>query len=282
MAKIQLVTDSTSGIPTKFLKKFKIESVPINIIWDGQTFADGIDLQREEFFERMRTSYHVPSTAAPSPRAFGDAFDRMGEKGESILAILMSRELSSTIQTAEIAAKHRTEKDIHIWDSGSISMGLGFQVLLAARAIAKGADLVDVMDLLRQTRQRTGVLLTVESLDYLRRGGRLSRSQYLMANAIGYRPILEVRGGPMTASDRGRSQRAVWARMIDLVEERSGGERPLRLAVGYTDNIEEGQAFAKQIERELKPEELIFFPVSQANSVHGGSGTLGLSYLFGV
>lgn len=282
MAKIQLVTDSTSGIPQELLEQLNIETVPINIIWDGQTFADGVDLSREDFFARMRTAYHVPSTAAPTPGAFHDLFERLGKGGNTILAVLMAREFSSTIQTAEIAAKLQAEQEIVVWDSQSISMGLGFQVLAAARALAQGKNLDDVLSMLRRLRKRSGLFITVEDLNFLRRGGRLSRSQYLVANAIGYRPILEVRGGPMLSSDRVRGQRALRARMVDLVEERVGGERPLRVAVGYTDNKAEAASFLQQVEQELKPDEALLFPVSQANSVHGGPGALGISYSFGV
>jgi DegV family protein with EDD domain len=281
MAKIQIITDSTSSLPKKLLKEFNISTVPINIVWDGQVFADGIDLSREEFFERMRTAYQMPTTAAPTPGAFHEVFDRLGNNGESVLAILMAREFSSTIQTAEIAAKLQNDKNISMWDSHSISMGLGFQVLAAARAVARGSDMDEVIAMLRILRRRSGVFITVNDMSFLRRGGRLSRSQYLMANVIGYQPILEVNGGPMTSVDRARSDRAARARMMDLVEERTGGVRPLRLAIGYTDNKAEGEAFLQQAEQELKPDEILLFPVSQANSVHGGPGLLGISYSAG-
>ncbi len=282
MNSVQIVTDSTSAFPSAFVEQFSIEVVPISINWEGETYLDGLDLTREEFFHRLRSSYEMATTAAPTPGQFMRAFKQAGRPGKPILAILMGEEFSSTVRTARIAKESLPELDITVFDTHSLSMGLGFQVLAAARAADKGASMEELLDLLHQLRERTGVLMTVEDLDYLRRGGRLSRAQWLMAKSLGMKPILEVRAGPIEAVDRARSEREVRARLFDLLEARVGDQRPLRFAVGYSDNQPVAEHLKRLLEVEFEPDELFTFPISQANSAHGGPGTIGISYCVGV
>ena len=282
MAKIQILTDSTSAIPIKLLKKFKIETVPVNIFWDGQTFADGIDLKREVFFKRMRTSYETPLTAAPTPGAFNKAFEKLGKKEGPILAILMGNEFSSTLQTAKLAAELHADKEIVIWDSHSMAMGMGFQVLAAVRAVSAGKNLRDILEILKKLKNRSGVLLSVDDLKALRSGGRLSVAQYLIANAMRIKPLLEVRAGPVVAVDQIRRGRDMDTRMLNLLRERVGKERPLRVAVGYSDNKDKAEILVKMLKADFDLEELMLVPISQANCVHVGIGALGISYSYGI
>ncbi len=282
MAKIQILTDSTSAIPQNLLKKFKIETVPINIIWDGQTFADGIDLERDEFFARLRNSFHAPSTAAPTPGAFSQAFEKLGKKDGPILAILMGNEFSSTLQTATLAAGLHADKEIVIWDSQSMAMGMGLQVLAAVRAAADGKKLKEILEILKILKNRSGVLLSVDDLKTLRSGGRLTMAQYLIANAMRTNPLLEVRAGPVMAVDQMPSPRDVQIRMLDLLMERVGKNRPLRVAVGYSDNKDKAEVLVDKLKADFDLEELMLVPISQANCVHVGIGALGISYSYGI
>lgn len=282
MSGIQIVTDSTSAFPEKLIQEYDIQVVPIGINWEGKTYLDGIDLPRDEFFQRMKSTYEMPTTSAPMPGQFKLTFERAGQEGKPILAILMGEEFSSTVRTASIAKEALPELDITVFDTHSISMGLGFQVLAAARAAEEGTLLEDILAMLENMVDKTGVLLAVKDIDFLRRGGRLNRAQWTMAKALGQKPILEVRAGPIEAVDRARSERGVRARIFDLLEKRAGDQRPLRLAVGYSDNQSVAESVMRQLDEEFQPDELFVFPISQANSVHGGAGTYGVAYCVGV
>ena len=159
---------------------------------------------------------------------------------------------------------------------------MGFQVLAAARAAAKGASLAECLALAAQARQRSGVYFVVDTLEFLHRGGRIGGGARFLGTALNLKPILEVRAGRIEAIERVRTQRKAFNRLLELVAERVSGSQPIRIGILDAKAPESAQYVREQIEQIFHPEELISSPVSPVIGTHAGPGTIGIAFLTGM
>src|SRR5574339_514926 len=179
MSKIALVTDSTTYMPPELVKKYDISVAPQVLIWGDQTYQDGVDIESREFFARLKTARIMPTTSQVAVVSFQEIFQDRVSKDFEVLALLVSSKLSGTVQSA-VQAKElmgTAGEKIHIVDSQSVAMALGFQVLAVARAIEAGAGLPDAIALAQKACDYTGVYFTPETLEFLHRGGRIGGAQ---------------------------------------------------------------------------------------------------------
>ena len=278
MAKTAFVTDSTAYIPASQVKQFDITVIPQVLIWDEQTLLDGIDIQPTAFYERMRESKTMPTTSQATIGAFKEAFEPLVEAGRPILAILISNKLSGTIQSAEQAKAEFPEATIVIIDSEAAAMAMGFQVLAAARAAGEGKSFEEVTEIARQAKLQTGVVLVVDTLEYLHRGGRIGGASRLLGTVLNLKPILELQDGVIEAVDRVRTRSKAQARLLDILEERIDGRPNLRLAVVHAAAEQQARELLEVAANRLNPMETVFSEVSPVVGAHVGPGTLGLCY----
>ena len=173
MSKVAVVTDSTSYIPDNLLQKHHISVLPQVLIWGEQTFRDGVDIQPDEFYTRLKTAKVMPTTSQVTIGAFQEAFSRLAAEGYDILAVLVGEKLSGTLDSARQAMAMVPEARVELVDSASAAMALGFQVLAAARAADQGADLEECREMAEEAAQHTGVIFAVDTLEFLHRGGRI-------------------------------------------------------------------------------------------------------------
>ena len=166
MAKIAIVTDSSAYIPNSLLEGLPIFTIPLVVLWDGQTFLDGTDIQPAAFYERLKTSKTLPTTSQPSPKAFIDFYRPLLEQGYEILSIHISTKLSGTIDSANQAKQALKDKRIHVFDSTSASMGMGFQVLAAARLVSQGGTIKIVLALLEKARANSGAVFLLKHWNF--------------------------------------------------------------------------------------------------------------------
>ena len=195
--KFAIVTDSTAYIPSDHVKKHNITVTPQVLIWDNQTFRDGVDIGSDDFFSRLKTAKVMPSTSQVSPSSMQATFQPLVDQGYEVLGIFISSKLSGTLQSA-IQGKEMmgTAGDkVTLIDSQSTAMALGFQVLAAARALEAGASLKEVAALAEKAHEKTGVLFAVDTLEFLHRGGRIGGAQRYIGAALNLKPILELRNG---------------------------------------------------------------------------------------
>ncbi len=195
MGKVAIVTDSTAYIPNDLCMKNNITVAPQVLIWGEETLEDGVDIQPSEFYTRLANSKVVPTSSQVTPGSFHKIFSKLVEQEYDILAILISDVLSGTISSAMQAKLLFPGNKIEIVDSKSVAMGLGFVALTAGRAAVDGASLADCMAIAEKARENIGVVFTVETLEYLHRGGRIGGAQKLLGTALSLKPILEVTGG---------------------------------------------------------------------------------------
>jgi DegV family protein with EDD domain len=281
MSKVAIITDSTAYIPTNLVKENFIHVAPQVLIWGEEEFADGVDILPDEFYSKLSSAKVMPSTSQVTPKSFINLFSELSGQGYDILAILISEFLSGTISSAKQAKEMLPESRIEIIDSKTTAMALGFIALTAARAAKKGASLQECHSLVENARERVGVVFAVNTLEFLHRGGRIGGAQKFLASALNIKPILEVTGGRVEAVERVRTRSKSLARLVELVEERSRGQKPIRLATLHANCKEDAENILELASKQLQPVETILSEVSPVIGTHAGPGTVGLAFMAG-
>jgi DegV family protein with EDD domain len=236
MSKVAIVTDSTAYIPPELVSQYNLHVAPQVLIWGNEILRDGVDIQPEEFYTRLKTAKELATTSQVNPKSFYDIYKSLQEQDYEILTIVLSSHFSKTIESAEQAKEMVPNATIEIVDSKTTAMAMGFLVLAAARALADGASLLEAKALAEKARDHVGIVLAVETLEYLHRGGRIGGGARFLGTALNLKPILEVTGGRIEAVERVRTRSKSLARVAELIEERVGGRTPVRLATLHANS----------------------------------------------
>ncbi len=278
--KIAVVTDSTAYIPAEALGDLDIPTIPLWLIWGDERFRDGVDIDPPTFYRRLREAKTLPTTSQPSAGEFVDFFRRVAAENDTdtIVGAYISSGISGTVASAEMAKAQVPELDITIIDSLSASMGLGFVALAAARAAAAGGSLEKVIAAAEETRDGINLLLTVDTLEYLHRGGRIGGGKRFLGTALKIKPLLHLEDGRIEALTQVRTKRKAIAQMLDIVEERLGGRQMAEVSILDADSPEEGKAVAKQVQGRFGISKVYCAMVSPVIGTHVGPGTIGITF----
>jgi DegV family protein with EDD domain len=277
-----IVTDSTAYIPKNLVEQYQIHVVPNVVNWGTQTYRDGVDIQATEFFERLRKDPVQPTTAVASIGEFRDVYARAADSAEHVLGIHLSAKLSGTFSAAEQARALLTGKQITVLDSNATAMALGFVVLAAARAAAEGKSFAEVKAAAEATIPHVGLVFTVETLEFLRRGGRIGGAQAFLGGLLDMKPILELRDGRVEPVERMRTKKKAMDRVLDLIAEKTAGKSPVRLATLHAAAPQDAETLLSAAQKRLGAVETILSEVSPTVATHTGPGTVGLAYCAGA
>jgi DegV family protein with EDD domain len=282
MSKIALVTDSTAYIPKDIVSKYQITVAPQVLIWGDKTYLDGVDIQPDEFYTRLKTATVMATTSQVTIAAFRNIFNQLVEDGYEVLALLISEKLSGTIDSAVQARDLLPGMPIKIVDSQTTAMALGFQVLSVARAIEQGASMEECIALAEEARKNVGVVFAVDTLEFLHRGGRIGGAARFLATALNFKPILEVTGGRVEAIERVRTRSKSLQRVVEIIEERVAGRTPVRLATLHANAQEDALKILDMANARMQSVESIISEVSPVVGNHAGPGTVGLAFMAGM
>jgi len=282
MSKVAIVTDSSAYIPNDLVKEYTITVAPQVLIWGNESYDDGVDIQPTEFYTRLKNDKVMPSSSQVTPASFHKIYKRLLDEKYDILAILIADKLSGTIASAKQAKEFFPDAVIQIFDSNSTAMALGFQVLAVARALAKGASLEECLALAEKARDHTGVVFTVDTLEFLRRGGRIGGAAAFLGTALNIKPILELKDGRIEPIEKVRTRKKALDRLIELVEDRSGGRRPIRLATLHANAQSDAESVLETARVKFGAIESILSEVSPVIGTHAGPGTVGLAFMAGM
>ncbi|HLE13381.1 MAG TPA: DegV family protein [Anaerolineales bacterium] len=223
--KISIVTDSTCDIPYETADACSISIVPNLLVVDGKSIEDGKDFSRQGFYERLPGMRTFPTTASPSLAAFAEAYVRCFDQGaDAIISIQVSQKLSAVHNTASLAAQSFDGR-VHVFDSQNVSLGLGFQALAAAEAASAGLPLESVLARLEDIRRRVHLVAMLDTLEYVRRSGRVSWARASLGAFLNIKPFVEVRGGQVYSLGETRTRRKGIARLLELIEDLGALER---------------------------------------------------------
>jgi DegV family protein with EDD domain len=277
--KIAIVTDSTASIPAQACAGLKISVIPVWMLWDGENFRDGVDIQPEAFYQRLRRSKTLPTTSQPSPGEFVNFYQQVAAQGaDVIISVLVSSKISGTVASAQAAKAELPHLDIRIVDSHSTTMGLGLVVLAAARAVAEGRSADDVVALAERCSAGMQVLFVVDTLEYLFKGGRISGGKHLLGTALNIKPILHIQDGQIKPLTQARSKPKAIARVLEIAAERLAGREMAESAVVDVDSPAEGEMLAGMVKQHFAPASPLRAGVSPVVGTHAGPGTVGIAF----
>ena len=278
MAKIAVITDSTCTLPDDLVAKHHLGVAPQVVIWEGQTLYDGVDITPKQFYERLATASVMPTTSQATVAAFQKLFAPLVASGTPIVAVLISSKLSGTVQSALQAKQEFPNAKIEIIDSGHAGMSLGFQVLQTARKAESGASFDEVVAYAHKAKDHTGIMLVVDTLEFLHRGGRIGGAARLLGTVLNFKPLLEVQDGRIEPLERVRTRPKAYARILELVGEKVKGHSNIRLAAMHAAAEDDAKQLLAQAAATHHPIETVLSWATPAIGAHTGPGTVAIAY----
>lgn len=269
--RVRVVTDSTADLPREWIDQWGIQVVPLRFRLGEDTFRDGLDLPPETFYARLARSF--PTTSQPSVGLLKRFYEQAGAGGGEIVSIHLSSKLSGTCQAAQLAAD-QVDSRVVVFDSGQISMAVGWLVLAAAEAAREGRSLEEIVSLLEEMKGRVHIVGLIESLEHLRRGGRIGRIEALLGSLLGIRALFTLERGEAVLLERVRTRSLGLRRLVEYVATLE----PLdRAAVVHADAADAAQQVARTLAPLLPGRSIPVLPVGQVVASHVGPGAVGVA-----
>lgn len=283
MSKIAVITDSDSSLPHDLAGKYGIRQVPITIHFENENYTTGVDINDASVFELIDLHKKIPTTSAPPPSAFAQAYQAAFDDGaDAVVCICVSSAISGTFSAAQTACELFPEKEIRVLDSLNLTMCQGFMVLIAAEAAARGASLDEIEAAVSDARQRLHIFGALPTLKYLAMSGRVGKMVAGMADTFDIKPILTVREGKLEMLEKVRTQKKALLRVLELTSQTLAGGKAERMAIVHVNNLEGAENLRRMLCENLScPEDILVVEFSAGLSVHAGSGLVGVVFLAG-
>jgi DegV family protein with EDD domain len=270
---IRIVTDSTCDLPQEIIEKFGISVLPLYINIEDRGYLDGVDLTREQFYQQLPDWDPPPTTATPSTESFIKIYERLAVEGASeILSIHISISLSATVDVARAAAEHVKAIPVTVLDSRQLSLGTGFLVERAAIAASEGKSMQEILEVLEDQISRTHVFAALETLEFLRRSGRMNGAIAGIGSLLQIKPLLKMYDGEPT-SERVRTSNGATKRLLELLEEKVPIER---IALVHTHADEKARALLEHVQAKL-PKDIPSVDITPVIGAHIGPGAVGFT-----
>ncbi len=275
--KLGIVTDSTSDLPQHVIDEHGIEVVPAVLVMDGKSYADGKGISREEYYTRLPEMKEPPTTAAPSSGDFAERFQRLFDSGcDHILSIHAAVELTAIVSVARLAA-HDFRERITVLDSGSLTLGLGFQVLAAVQARIEGLSLEGILAAIRSAHERTKVIAALDTMEYLRRSGRVPGAVAALGGLLSIKPIVELLDGEVKPLGAVRTTRQAGERIYNSLRELGSLER---LAILHTNAEHRARQLLDELMETVSqsiPRDILMVNVTTVIGTHVGPNGVGFA-----
>jgi DegV family protein with EDD domain len=277
MSAIVLVTDSTATLPQELVQQYSIHVIPLHIMWDKTRYRDGIDIKPEEFYQRLRKSKTVPTTSGAVQGEFLQIFEELKGKVDGIVCILVSSDLSGAYSSAISAQKLFSEIPVEVIDSRLSTMAMGFGVIAAAKKAAEGTTMEQVVQAAKNILVKAHLFFYLDTLDYLRRGGRINFSAAVLANLLKVKPVLTLKDGIVIPVARPRTTTKAIETLLRLMKE-TITDTPLHVAVMHADSPDEAEYLKNEIAKRFRCSELLQTGFTPVMGAHTGPGIVGLAF----
>lgn len=269
---VKVVTDSVADLPPQVVNELGITVIPVNVRFGTEVYRDGVDLTAEQFYDRLVHGKTLPVTSVPSPGTFAEAYDKLAEETDEILAIIVSAKLSGTYEVAlqSIGLMERKCR-VEVIDSRWATMAQGFIVMKAARAAQAGASLDGLIEVVQKTMPRVDFLSTFDTLEYLKRGGRIGKAQAFLGSILRVNPLITLRDGVVEPAGRTRSRAKAIERLYNFVMSYSYIEE---MAVEDTATPDEAEMLVERLSFKFPKERIYRSKMTPAIGTHTGPGLL--------
>ena len=272
---IRIVTDSSCDLPARVIARFGICVVPLYINVGSQSYLDGVDMTRDEFYKKLPTTFpEQPTTAVPSPQKFRAMYDALADEGASaVLSIHISSSLSAIVNVAQVAARETTSVPVTVFDSRQLSLGTGFLVETAAKLAQSGSTVSNILAALTEQIRRTHVFAALDTLQFLRRSGRMNSVVSTIGELLQIKPFLKMYDGNASA-ERVRTRNHAMKRLVELIHEYSPYEK---VALLHSDAAERAKGLLQEVKDFLPDGEIWFEQINPVLGAHIGPGVVGFA-----
>ena len=276
---VRIVTDSTSDIPARLAQEMGISVVPLSVIFGDEVYREGIEIGHDLFYDKLVHSKVMPTTSAPSVGDFLAVYEPLLNETDEIVSIHISSKLSATYNNACQAAKQLSDRGarIEVVDSLSVSFGLSFLAQAAARASSAGASVDEIRAIADRMIPRLRILVVLDTLEYVRRGGRIGRARAFLGAVLRVKPILSFRDGEVHPEERVRTKALALERLLQIATS----YRIKEAGIGYSTNLQDAEDLKRRMEAMVPGVNISIVRLGPVLGVHGGPGTLGVGVLEG-
>jgi len=273
-SEVKVVTDSASDFPVTIARDLGITVVPDNVHFGQRTYRDGVDLTREEFFIELAKSPVLPTTSQPAVGVFKEVYRQLGREARQIVSIHLPAKLSAVLNSAHLAAQSLPDLEIVLIDSTQVSMGMGWLVIIAARAARQGKNLAEILALVKDTIPRLRLIAMLDTLEYVQKGGRIGKGAALLGTLLSMKPIVQLLDSELLPVENVRTRRRALQRLAEIVTEMA----PLEEAAVVHANA---PALAHELAEMLAPVHpfgrILIGQVGAILGTHTGPGAVGVA-----
>ncbi|MBU8790338.1 DegV family protein [Oceanobacillus caeni] len=280
---IQILTDSSCDLTLEQFSELDIQIAPLTVHLDGQDYEDGVTIQAKTVYDAMRQG-KAPKTSQISPQTFKEIFTSHAKENKPLVYIAFSSQLSGTYQTAKMMEQEVKEEypdaPIHVIDTKCASLGQGLVVLHAAKLAKQGASVDEVVNAVKYQSEHMEHIFTVDDLEYLKRGGRISKAQAFVGTLLKVKPLLHVDDGKLVPLEKIRGSKKVLSRMLELMEERGLDLTNQTIGISHGDDLERAEQLSKMIQDKFNVSEnqIVIEMVGSVIGAHSGPGTIALFF----
>jgi DegV family protein with EDD domain len=280
---IHIVTDSTCEAPYEVMHHPAVHVVPLSVVFGKQALRDEVEITRAEFWERLPKANPLPTTSQAVPNDFFEVFKPCTETGDEVVAVCLSGKLSGTYEAAAQAQASLSGRPIDVVDSYSISVGQGIMVQVALEMATSGASRAQIVSRLLEMRDEVRILFSLDTLEYLQKGGRIGKAQALVGSLLKFKPLLAIQEGEVAPVGRARSRGKALEQMIQALTHEVSERGPnVRLGVTHAGVPDEAAQVAQALEKEFGTARVFICTLGPVIGVHVGLGTIGAAVYHGV
>lgn len=276
---IRIVIDSTSDVTKDFIEKHNIVMVPLTINFEDASYLDKVELSTDEFFDKLATSETLPTTSQVPPGRFIEVFNKILEEGDEVLGIFIGSGLSGTFESAQIAKKTIDDERIHLIDSRTVCLGAFSLILEAVKLVEQNKSIEEIVDSIEGLRDKVEIIVAIDTLKYLLKGGRLSKSQVIAGSLLNIKPILTVKDSKIEVVDkvRGKNKTIKW--IDDWIEKNNFNFTDKTVFLYHVRDEERVNALKEIIENKYRAKNIIVSEVGPVIGTHTGPGVIAIGFL---
>jgi DegV family protein with EDD domain len=278
MNNITIVTDSASDLSLKLMEEHNIKFAPITVDINGEIYLDKVNLDSTTFFEKIKGKDIFPKTAQVQPYAFEQIFEKELAQGNDIICITLSRELSGTNNSAHIAKAALESDRIHIIDSQTVTIGLGFLVYEAAKKVREGKNVEQIISYINKLIEKQESIIYIDTMEMLKRGGRISAAKATIGGMLGIKPMLTIKKGLLEPIDKAKGRKAAVKKMVEYIR-RGNIDTAFTTMVAYSEDKAECDKLVKILSEEFNITDFMIGEIGPSVGSHSGPGALAVFFI---
>jgi DegV family protein with EDD domain len=273
---LKIVMDSAGDIPDEWLQDYDVVVIPVNIQFENKTYLQGVDLSNDDFYRLADSTGVIPKTSQPTPQQFVELYKKIAQASDTILSLHVTSKLSGTFNSAVLAAQELKDKlKVIPFDSGSGSAAMGFMCKEVRQLERAGATLQTIVNRLDEIRKNVSIVLTLDTLEYARKSGRVKRLQAALATLINIKPIVILKDGALDMKERVRTRQRAISRVVEIIHERMD-DQLVNVAVVHAQSLDAAKQLIQKVNETLHVNELILSELSIGVAANLGPGTIGV------